>query len=229
LKPKEYVRKYGFDRYVGFVSKDSKSEFLSDLANDFSTSVEYLATINQLSYERFKNCIKEIKQKWDSISNKMKGEGLSEGFWKYFFATVIVPMRDQMFGEYLKKKEDAWKQKKREREEFNKRYWGYAGGESEYAYHRRKADEYFGAYAFYNIWKRLMGDFTFGTTPTTKFEVLGISPEGATIETVNISFREKIRIYHPDKGGDKETAMALIEAKNECLKYLQSRGATAAD
>jgi hypothetical protein len=114
MKPKEYVSKYNLlDPQCGF---DHRS-FIADLTTDFISLVEFQQTSNW-SYAKFKNCVKEIRQKFDSILNKSSGK-VTEKQWNYFFATVVAPMRDKTCGAELERKKREYEEKRRE----NQEYW----------------------------------------------------------------------------------------------------------
>src|SRR5690348_7317118 len=114
MKPKDYVRKYNLDQGSHF----DQNSFVKDLTLDFQSTIEFLQSKDQLNYERFKSVIKEIRQKYDSINNKSGGK-LTEGLWNYFYATIIVKVRDQLFGEYLRQKQNAFNRKKAERNQWH--------------------------------------------------------------------------------------------------------------
>jgi len=195
MKPKEYIKKYK----LNIQEKFNHEAFIVDFTADLMTTIEFFSKVNHLSYERFKQCVKEIRQKWDSISLKSKGTGLPEGLWKYFYATVVVKIRDEMFGEYLKKKKEAYERKKR--------YWEYE--------EQDMFNSFFGN-AFHNLFNTLFSNYI----PTQEFEILGLNLE-ANEEEIKESYRKLSLSCHPDKGGSKEEFTKITEAKNKCLMYLK--------
>ena len=86
MKPKQYKAKYDFTSQKHFVNDD----FLADLMDDFSESLKAV----RLSPGTFLNCLENLKKKYDLIfsGSSMQGE-LAENFWKYVFATRIIPIR----------------------------------------------------------------------------------------------------------------------------------------
>jgi hypothetical protein len=93
MKPKQYKAKYDFTSQRHF----DNNEFLSDLMDDFSESLKAV----RLSVGTFLNCLENIKKKFDLIfaGSAMQGE-LAENFWKYVFATRIIPIRKSFFANW---------------------------------------------------------------------------------------------------------------------------------
>jgi hypothetical protein len=55
------------------------------------------------------------------------------------------------------------------------------------------------------------------------FQMLNIKAiEGITMDMINKSFRALSMKYHPDKGGNKEKFVEIIEAKNKCIEYINA-------
>jgi hypothetical protein len=201
VKPKEYIKKYNLDKTDHF----SHQEFIIDLTNDFMAVIEVLQNQNQLGYERFKQVIKEIRQKWDSISNKTFGTGLSEKLWNYFYATVIVKVRDQLFGEYLAKKKAAHEERVRERRSYED-YW----------------EKSFFEQMFKSFYKNLLFN-TVLAVPLAEFSMLGLEPGHCTQDDLLSKFRAIAKQGHTDKGGNLDMG-ALVEAKNKCMSWLMTNG-----
>lgn len=198
MKPKEYVKKYKIDIKTSF----NHSAFVSDLSIDFISNIEFLKEKNQLSYERFKHCIKEIRQKFESIFIRSCLREIPEKLWKYFYATVIGKVQDELFGEYLKQKK---KEKRQWSEEdlYNNVFKNFFGGAFEYFYK-----------SFFNSF------LNSNERDNSCFEYFGLDPENITKEDIQKEFRKQSLILHPDKGGDPNKFRELIEMKNKCLSLL---------
>jgi hypothetical protein len=200
MKPKEYIKKYN----LGVPNATfSHNAFIADFANDFLAVVEFHSNSNNWNYTIFKNCITEVRRKWDAISNKMHGTGLPDKLWNYFYATVVVKTRDEFFGEYLKQKEEKYRERKR----FNEEMYGSFRG--------------FGFNFFFEyIFSGFMRSLGEQAIPTESFNTLNLTI-GANIEEVKNAYRELAVKHHPDKGGDAEMFNAITQAKNKCIAYLE--------
>lgn len=113
MKTKEYVEKYSLDKSPNI----DHNSFAADLTNEFFSLLEIgknkEGNINLKGYENAINC---IRRKWDAVNNKTVGQ-LPEKLWNYFYATVIVKMRDEMFPEQMKKRQEEREFHKKRREE----------------------------------------------------------------------------------------------------------------
>ena len=89
MTTKEYVKKYRLNESDKF----NHSNFCEDLANEFICLLEYNKATDNI--KGFDNAVRCIRMKFDSISNKTLGI-LPETLWKYFFATVIVKLREEL-------------------------------------------------------------------------------------------------------------------------------------
>lgn len=193
MKPKEYVKKYRLNEQEQFCHNN----FIVDLTIDFTSVIEYLLTTNNFNYNRFKSVVKEIRQKFDGISNKSKGKGLPESLWKYFYASVIIKAKDELFGEFLKKQEQAY-------------------------YKQREENQRFYDFSSFNYFSKFFTQNLILTIPIKSFEILGIMTK-ATKDEIKTVFRKLSKIYHPDKGGDAKDFIKIIEAKNSCLHYVENK------
>lgn len=194
MKTKEYVEKYK----LNLDDKFNHSEFISDLTIDFVSLLEVgKATEN---VKGFNNAVSAIKMKFDAINNKTVGQ-IPEKLWNYFYATVVVKMKAELFPEFVK----------REKEEFDER---------KRAYERRKEYEK----RFYNFFEEaffqsILSDLFKSRKPTDSFNELGIS-DSSTSEEVKMKYRELCKTHHPDKGGSHDNFVKITEAKNKCLAFL---------
>jgi hypothetical protein len=96
MKPKEYVRKFKLDQQDRF----NRSLFIEDFIKDLRVSIEYYTNNKQMNVGIYERLVSELKNKWDSIfiRSKLTIEQY-EAFWKYFYATIIIPIRNNYFGE----------------------------------------------------------------------------------------------------------------------------------
>lgn len=221
MKPKEYISKYKMDVSEHF----DHSMFVADLTVDLQSQIEYQKSVGQYALPHFENIVKQIKQKFDSISYKAKMPIEKwDKLWKFFYASVVVKVRDADFAEEIQKRRDE--KRKRWEWENNLNFNPSTGGYGGYSNFRE------------DVFARIFREFFFGgfkkegfTTnsfslhvgpPVKEFGELGLVPEKATVEDVNREFRKLALQYHPDKGGDAERFRIIMEAKNRCLMYLQS-------
>jgi len=197
MKPREYVRKYNLKN----TNKFNHEEFIADLTIDFKSNLEVLQEIKQLNYNRFKQCVKEIRDKFDNIFIKSVLKEVPESLWKYFYVTVVGKVKDELFGEYLKKK--------KEKHEENQREW-------------KRHEAYFTMNDFVGSMFNNYFNFIFKSMDkkdSSCFDILDLTKE-ATKENVMNKFRELCMIYHPDKDGDASKFREIVEAKNKCLVYI---------
>ena len=88
MKPKEYIKKFNL---VSSSGSFDRSLFCQQLQEDFA---QLLAVNSQVNYTYFENATKSIKQKFDNIFRDSNlSEEAKDKFWKFFFATKIIPIR----------------------------------------------------------------------------------------------------------------------------------------
>lgn len=80
----------------------NREAFLYELEQEFIEKLDaaYLTaarTTEGFTYSKFKNCIKEMEDKFWSISNKKIGEPLTKQLWSAFFAVYIIKHRKLLF------------------------------------------------------------------------------------------------------------------------------------
>jgi hypothetical protein len=199
MKPKEYIDKYCIQK--GWDSKH-QTNFLQDLTNDLLVMLEYNKAIDNI--KGFDNALRTIRQKWDSISNKIRF-GLPEGMWRYFFATVVVKLRDEMCSREVQARKEIAEEKRMawEARQEARRAW------------EQQWDDLFRE----SIYERLfISMLILSATPTESFAFMGLSTD-ATEDEIKTKFRDLAMKYHPDKGGDKDKFTALLEHKNKCLSW----------
>lgn len=194
MKPLDYQKKYNLLNGTNF----SHNEFIADLTQDFLVFLEVGNSFKNI--KGFENAVRAIRQKWDGIDKKTAGQ-LPEKLWNYFYASVIVKMREDLFPTEMERR-------RREKEENQRR-------QEEY---RRWNDPFdgFDPFAHFSFLASL---FFNSLVPKESFEILQLSTE-ATKDDVQSKYRELSKIYHPDKGGCQDKFIQLTEAKNKCLAYI---------
>lgn len=60
-------------------------------------------------------------------------------------------------------------------------------------------------------------------------DVLGVTDPSATLDQIDAAYRAKAQIHHPDRGGDKETWLALAKAHRAAKDWLTGRNESAYD
>lgn len=201
MKPKEYIKKYGTDKSLNY---DRKS-FVADFTFDFMNTIECMQSCNQMQFVNFQNVIKQLRQKFDGIVNKSLGTSDQwEKQWKFFYATVVVKVRDEMFGDILRKKKEAHEKRKRDWE----RIHSFSPGvEDTYEFFRAQ-------------FSMLMSALSASVYPIKEFALLGLNKD-ADVDDIKNSFRRLAKEKDPDKGGSNREMQVLIEAKNKCLQYVE--------
>ena len=95
MKPQEYFDKYNFKRTIRF----NHGAFVKDLKKDFTSLVD-LHKAQGWNETKFKNCIREIRLKFDNIfSPSGITDEVKEKLWGYFYASVVGPESDRLSGE----------------------------------------------------------------------------------------------------------------------------------
>lgn len=191
MKTKEYVLKYELNKNDKF----DHTEFASDLSIDFMTLLEVGKGNERL--KGFENAVNAIRMKFDAINNKTVGI-IPEKLWNYFFATVIAPLREELFPKEMKRR-------KYERESRQRRHDEYQDMFNDF-----NQDSFFNRIA--NLYKALQ-------KPVTSFLLLGLTLD-ANSEDVKKAYRALAMKHHPDKGGKQSIFIGMTEAKNKCLAYL---------
>lgn len=196
MKPLDYQKKYNLLQGTNF----SHNEFIADLTQDFLALLEVGNSFKNI--KGFENAVRAIRMKWDGINKKTAGN-LPEKLWNYFYASVIVKMREDLFPTEMERRRREAEEKKRRREEY-----------------KRWEDDMFGGFDPFARFSFLASLFFRSLIPTESFEFLGL-PTDATKEDVQSKYRELSKIYHPDRGGSQEKFIELTEAKNKCLAYIK--------
>lgn len=203
MKTKEYVQKYGLDKSDKF----NHNEFVADLTNDLITALE--VGNGKGNIKGFNNAVNAIKMKFDAINNKTVGN--IEKLWNFFFATVVVKLKEELFPEFVKNENEKREQAKKDYER-RKRFE--AGGNTGYLNEDDDFSYWFRMASMFNMFK--------APIPTASFTVLGLSSD-ATEEDVKTAFRKLSLQHHPDKGGNAEKFTEIVEAKNKVLQYIMQK------
>lgn len=203
MKPKEFVDKYNLSS--GWKSQYQK-RFLSDLTSEFMAFLEYNKA--QDNIKGFDQAVRVISDKWNAISNKTP-YGLPEGLWKYFYATVIAPAREQLCPREMNRRREVAAERKRQYEERH-RWEREMDEELNRMYEERRR----------NFWTFMASLLFFDSAPTESFEVLGLDKD-ATPDQVRKAYRELAIKYHPDRGGKQEDFVRVNDAYNKAMKWAQ--------
>lgn len=198
MTAKEYVTKYN----LNISDKFNHSDFVQDLASDFIALLEINKANDNI--KGFDNAVRCIRMKFDGINKKTVGL-IPDKLWNYFFATVIVKLREELCPKDVQKrrevqerKQKEWeyrqKQREWENEQFNDLFWG----------------QNFFSFLFSN---------TKSKKPTECFTTLGLT-EDANEADVKAAYKKLAILHHPDKGGKQEKFIEITESKNKCLNWL---------
>ena len=189
MKPKDYVKKYDLSNKEVRLNGNA---FVQDLAVDFTALIETHQRYDW-NYTKFRLCVQDIRKKFNSICNRTAHPDLNEKLWKYFYAKIVGPMKDEMFGEFL--------EKERQR--------------------KRQEQEYQTGFIFEMLFGRIleMMSRTQPIVPEDSFRALGLS-SAATLDEIKAQYKRLALEHHPDRGGKQSTFVALTEARNRCLLYV---------
>ena len=90
MKPNEYIKKFGLDK--GCPLPDS---FWKELANDFNVQINLQQGFE--SPQKFNAAVSKLRQKWDALGRKTGNRFMNEKAWGYFYATVVIPVKEHIF------------------------------------------------------------------------------------------------------------------------------------
>lgn len=202
MKPKEYIDKYGIQ---GGWNPKKQKEFLSDLTSELIAFCEYNKAENNI--KGFENSVNVIRSKWDSISNKICF-GLPEEMWRYFYATVVVKIRQELCPADVARREERRAEQERRKKikeeikERQQRFWDKLFHETMYE-------------------KIALLSLFLSNKPVSSFNYMGL-PSTATEDEIRKRYREMSLACHPDKGGKQEEFILLTEHKNKCISWAKS-------
>jgi len=101
MKPKDLVAKLELDK--GKLTKAKVTALMSEMKREATEVIESFKVNDDIG--KFHQAVKVIRSKWDGVSNKIP-YGIDEKQWNYFYASVIVPLRDQLCPTYIKRKHE---------------------------------------------------------------------------------------------------------------------------
>lgn len=200
MNTKEYITKY----QLNISNKFNHSDFVKDLSIDFIAFLEINKANDNI--KGFDNALRCIRMKFDAISNKTIGI-LPEKLWNFFYATVIVKLREEICPKDMQKRRDIQDMKKKEWEQ----------RQAQRKWEDEQFNDYFWGQNFYSL---LFGNIK-SPKPIECFEVLGVS-ENADEAEIKSAYKKLAIQHHPDKGGKQEVFVKITESKNKCLNWLQS-------
>jgi len=99
MKPDGYIKKFHLEDY----SYINFTKFAVELERDFDELLGMNDATN--NYGKFKQCVCQIRQKYDSINLKIPKQ-LPKELWSYFYSRVIVDRRKVFFPDIQKKIEE---------------------------------------------------------------------------------------------------------------------------
>ena len=203
MKTKNYVEQY----QLNIDDKFSHSDFISDLTNEFLVLLEFNKANDNI--KGFDNAVRAIRMKWDAINNKTVGQ-LPDKLWNYFFATVVVKLREELCPKDMARRKELQEAQR-------------------LAAEQRKINNSFYD-SFYDDFFKQRTNFLLlilqqKRAPFTEFAVLGFNQDSVDIEAVSITnvnkaYRNMSLSCHPDKGGKQEDFILLTEARNKCIQWL---------
>lgn len=198
MTTKEYVKKYELDKNDKF----HHPSFVEDLAADLVALLELNKA--QDNIKGFDNALRCIKMKWDAINNKTIGQ-LPETLWKFFWATVVVKLKEQLCPADVAKRKAQTEQKKKDWEQRQKQN----------KWEQEQFEDFFWGFNFHYM---LFGKRK--TRPSESYTLLGLKTD-AEIGDVKSAYRRLSILHHPDKGGKQDDFIKLTDAKNKCLSWLE--------
>ena len=200
MNTKEYISKYK----LNLSDKFNHSDFTKDLASDFIALLELNKANDNL--KGFDNALRCIRMKFDSISNKTLGV-IPEKLWNYFFATIVVKLREELCPKDMKLKREIQERKKKE--------WEHRKAQRDWE------DEQFNDF----FWGQNFYSFLFSHEKSQKpidcFKTLEL-PETANELEIKTAYKRLSNIHHPDKGGKQDKFIEITESKNKCLNWLNA-------
>lgn len=98
MKAKQYVKKYRLSEGIDF----NYHLFLQDFTSDFIALVEYFRAKGEFTVQQFDTAVDQMRDKWDGINNKTLGK-LPEKLWNYFYASVVVEAKNDLFPKHQKR------------------------------------------------------------------------------------------------------------------------------
>lgn len=212
MKTNEYIDKYKLNETIIF---DNQS-FVNDLNNDFKIELNKRKDKNNyVPITGFENAAKCIYEKWESINNKIPVK-IEDKIWKYFWKVYVADLRDQLFPEEMKKRNEIKTEK-------NKYHYHKNSFYSQY----KLFNEFFN-FNFYQFVDDMLNNMLNNKENIKEkyqsyFTALSLNIDNSKIDDVKSKYRELSKLYHPDQGStDYDNFILITEAKNKCLEYLNT-------
>jgi hypothetical protein len=196
MTTKEYIKKYE----LNVNNKFNHNEFVDDMKSELIILLELNKANDNI--KGFDNAVRCIKMKWDAVANKTLGI-FPEKLWNFFFATVVVKLKNELCGREMQKRKESYEHRKANRDRQNEFF-----------------DNEFKSDFWQRIWiANLLADIK--KVPAEAFIVLCIKNiENIAIADVQSAYRALALKHHPDKGGKQEDFIKITEAKNKCIAWL---------
>lgn len=207
MKPKEYRDKYNLLNTFDF----NHTEFSEDFKRDFDAMKYQKASISQIDF-----LFKQVRQKFDNIflGSSIEKNTL-EGLWKFIFATILAPYRDQACPDY-KKQKDKIAEESRKKREWNRRFNNFNPFFDD-------AYEDFFRKRFEDFFRNFRNNINTNTNISQYLSVFSFNnTEEITEVEVKSRYRKLAIKCHSDTGnvdGDDEF-IRLTTAKDALLKYI---------
>ena len=105
MNTKNYVKKFKLDLGDKEFDRDG---FIREFEKEFLERVKITQNLRKgmglsFEYNIFSNIIKEMQDKFNSISNKKLGEPLPHSLFSVFYARTVIPLRGKLFPEIHEK------------------------------------------------------------------------------------------------------------------------------
>lgn len=211
MKPKEFVKEFTLTD-----NKPLKTVFWDRFKIEFMTVLDHEQGLESLS--RFEHAVDIMKDKWRGIKLKSGNVNVNEKAWGFFFASVVAPMREELFpNEVQRMKEEAAARKEQKQRYRSKRSGDFLENAFKHIMEERIK-------RFEELRKKLQETMAVSVVLTTSKKVLGI-PAGTTIDKENVktAYRKLALSAHPDAGGSAALFRTLTNARDYLLKYLAKR------
>lgn len=223
MKPKEYIKKFGFDSEL----KYSKDLFVGDLAADFVASVEAKKSMHIVP--ALERSYVEMEEKYRRIVvGSVLTKQQQDEIWKLFTTRVYFPYRTAKCGGDFNKMKHNYRyetdpvyKKKHDNYLFAKKMADY---DREWFENFRMEQEDIFRERMENFW-RMLGGFSNKADIQAHLNELDITrseydTESNKIDLVKRKYRAISMTRHPDQGGDPEAFIRATQAKDALLKIL---------
>lgn len=103
MTTKEFIKKFNLSE--GW-NKSKTSEFIKELGNSLRELLEEMKVSEDI--KKFNECVKQVRSKFDGISNKTP-YGIPEEVWSYFYKREVISLRDEFCPEISKAMREDYK------------------------------------------------------------------------------------------------------------------------